>query len=41
MQLAVDFTCASIRRTKDAGTDVRFGVNFEAELPNLIRRLHL
>ncbi|HBN81628.1 MAG TPA: pyridoxamine kinase [Ruminococcaceae bacterium] len=41
MQLAVDFTCASIRRTKDAGTDVRFGVNFEAELPNLIRKLHL
>lgn len=39
MQLAVDFTCGSIRRTWKAGTDVRFGVNFEAGLPQLIREL--
>jgi pyridoxine kinase len=36
-QIAVDFTCASIQRTKDAGTDVRFGVNFEAGLPELMK----
>ena len=33
--LSVDFTAASIRRTADAGTDKRFGVNFEAGLPGL------
>ena len=33
--LAVNFTAASIRRTRDAGTDIRFGVNFEAGLPAL------
>lgn len=41
MQLAADFTVGSIRRTKEAGTDVRFGVNFEAGLPGLIRELGL
>lgn len=39
VQIAVDFTCGSIQRTKDAGTDVRFGVNFEAGLPDLIDRI--
>jgi len=39
VQIAVDFTCGSIKRTKDAGTDVRFGVNFEAGLPDLIRQI--
>lgn len=34
-QLAVDFTAGSIRRTKAAGTDIRFGVDFEEELPLL------
>ncbi len=38
---AVDFTVASIARTKKAGTDRRFGVHFEAELPKLIQRLGL
>lgn len=38
---AVDFTAASIARTKKAGTDRRFGVHFEAELPKLIQRLGL
>lgn len=40
-QLAVDFTVGSIRRTRDAGTDVRFGVDFEEELPMLGARLGL
>lgn len=39
--LAVDFTVGSIQRTHAAGTDVRFGVNFEAGLPGLIHRLGL
>ncbi|UOO38118.1 pyridoxamine kinase [Oscillospiraceae bacterium CM] len=38
-QIAVDFTVESISRTKKAGTDVRFGVNFEAGLPSLSQRL--
>ena len=40
-QTASDFTADSIRRTRDAGTDVRFGVNFEAGLPGYARRLGL
>ena len=39
MQLAVDYTIGCIRRTKAAGTDVRFGVNFESGLPKLMREL--
>lgn len=35
-RIAVDFTVGSIRRTKAAGTDVRFGVNFEEGLPEFI-----
>ncbi len=38
-QIAVDFTTQSIRRTQKAGTDVRFGVNFEEGLPSLGKRL--
>ena len=34
-RLAVDFTVKSIIRTLEAGTDVRFGVNFEAGLRDL------
>lgn len=41
MQLAVDFTCGAIRRTKAAGTDIRFGVNFEMEIPTLLKNLGL
>jgi pyridoxine kinase len=33
--IAVHFTVASIARTKEAATDSRFGVNFEAGLANL------
>lgn len=40
-QIAVDFTVESIRRTQKAGTDVRFGVNFEQGLPGYIRSLNL
>lgn len=39
MQLAVDFTVGSIQRTKEAGTDPRYGVNFEAGIPQFIREL--
>ena len=35
-KIAVDFTAESIMRTKNAGTDVRFGVNFEEGLGRLI-----
>lgn len=36
---AVRFTAQSIVRTKEAGTDVRFGVNFEAGLSGLLSLL--
>ena len=37
--LAVEFTAESIRRTREAGTDVRFGVNFEEGLDELIGKI--
>jgi pyridoxine kinase len=40
-RIAVDFTAGSIRRTQEAGTDVRFGVNFEQGLPAYVRSLGL
>jgi len=40
-QLAVDFTQGSIARTREAGTDIRFGVNFEEGIPALLDRLGL
>lgn len=40
-RVAVEFTVDSIERTRAAGTDVRFGVNFEAGLPGLARALGL
>lgn len=39
IQLAVDYTTGCIRRTKEAGTDVRFGVRFEAGLLKFMREL--
>lgn len=36
---ATDFTQAAIRRTREAGTDTRFGVNFEDGLPTLAKEL--
>jgi len=41
VKIAVTFTAGSIRRTKDAGTDIRFGVNFEEGIPKLIKDLGL
>lgn len=40
-QIAADFTAGSIHRTQEAGTDIRFGVNFEAGLPEYTRSLGL
>ncbi len=40
-KVAVDYTHGSIQRTKDAGTDIRFGVNFEEGLPGLMKDLGL
>jgi pyridoxine kinase len=39
-RIAVDFTTGSILRTKSAGTDVRYGVNFEAGLGALATQLN-
>jgi len=36
---AVEVTVESIIRTHEAGTDVRFGVNFEGSIPSLLRKL--
>lgn len=38
-QIAVDFTAQSIRLTHEAGTDPRYGVNFEQCLPMLLKQL--
>lgn len=40
-EIAVDFTYRSIVRTYEAGTDVRFGVNFEAGIPKLLKDMGL
>lgn len=40
-QIAVDFTAGCIRRTFEAKTDVRFGVNFEAGIPHYVEDLGL
>ena len=40
-KIAVDFTEDSIIKTKNAGTDTRFGVLFEQVIPSLIRKLEL
>jgi len=39
--IAVRFTASSIRKTADAGTDIRFGVDFEQTIPELLRDLKL
>ena len=41
MAIAVDFTCGCIERTRQAKTDVRFGVDFERGLPQLQNRIGL
>ncbi|MDR1335330.1 MAG: pyridoxamine kinase [Tannerella sp.] len=40
-QIAVNFTVASIRRTFEAQTDIRFGVNFEQSIPGFLKELKL
>lgn len=39
--IAVEFTCGSIQRTKEAGTDIRFGVDFERGLPGYLKAIGL
>jgi len=39
--IAVRFTASSIQRTYEAGTDIRFGVNFEQGFPQLLKELKL
>ena len=39
--IAVRFTASSIRKTAQAGTDIRFGVNFEQTIPELLKDLKL
>lgn len=41
VQIAVDFVLSSIRKTKESGSDKRFGVNFEQSIPELIKSLKL
>lgn len=40
-QIASDFTAGCIKRTKENHPDMKYGVNFEAEIPNLIKSLGL
>jgi len=39
--IAVRFTASAIRKTAQAGTDIRFGVNFEQTIPELLKDLRL
>lgn len=39
IRIAMNYTYRAIMRTMDAGTDLRFGVQFERELPFLMREL--
>lgn len=39
--IAVRFTTSSIQKTADAGSDIRFGVNFEHTIPELLKDLKL
>lgn len=38
-EIALEFTCSSIKRTYEAGTDTRLGVNFEQGIPDYIKFL--
>ena len=37
-RIAVDYTHGCIVRTKEAGTDLRYGVDFEHGIPDLLRQ---
>ena len=41
VEIAVDYTVGSIRRTIAAGTDIRFGVDFERGIPQFLKQLGL
>ncbi len=41
VQIAVNFTCACIKKTMESNSDMRHGVNFESQIPNLIKYLEL
>ena len=41
VEIAVDFTHGSIMRTYRAGTDLRYGVNFEEGIPRFLKQLGL
>lgn len=40
-QIAANFTCACIRRTVESGTEPRCGLQFESQIPNLMKYLEL
>lgn len=40
-QIAVNFTCGCIKKTMESNSDTRYGVNFETQIPNLIKYLEL
>lgn len=40
-QIAVNFTAGCIKKTMEEDTDPRLGVNFESQIPNLIKYLQL
>lgn len=40
-QIAVNFTCGCIKKTMESNSDMRYGVNFESQIPNLIKYLEL
>lgn len=40
-RVAVDYTCGCIERTSRENTDVKYGVNFESEIPNLLKLLKI
>lgn len=40
-QIALEFTCGAIKRTYEAGTDTRFGVNFEQGIGEFIKCLEV
>ena len=40
-QIAANFTYACIKKTMESNSDMRYGVNFESQIPNLIKYLEL
>ncbi|MFA6679560.1 MAG: pyridoxamine kinase [Candidatus Methanomethylophilaceae archaeon] len=40
-EIAVNYTAGSIQRTRNAGTDIRFGVDFESGIQKLIKEIRV